>query len=161
MIATATATRFLTVDEKARELAGFAEYRRDQSHYRTAHPDAHGGEGWLDPEVLPLVDALNALDGVCTVQSCCGHRWPVPGDQDGAEYVHTGQLWLRLSGPVMAAATERVGQLLEHDAITYVQRIFAYQDMSEPHEVFDVRWAPGDLDDAAPVIVGFFRGLAT
>ena len=28
---------------------------------------------WMDKEVVPLVDALNAMKGIVTVESCCGH----------------------------------------------------------------------------------------
>ena len=28
---------------------------------------------WLDKEVVPLVDAMNARKGIVTVESCCGH----------------------------------------------------------------------------------------
>ena len=32
-----------------------------------------GGNGWTDPEIVPLVDALNSLPGIVTLQSCAGH----------------------------------------------------------------------------------------
>jgi len=28
---------------------------------------------WLDKEVVPLVGAMNAMKGIVTVESCCGH----------------------------------------------------------------------------------------
>ena len=28
---------------------------------------------WIDPEVVPLVNTLNCMRGVVTVESCCGH----------------------------------------------------------------------------------------
>jgi hypothetical protein len=153
--------RYLTAEEKAREVASFAAYRRDPSKHRTAHPNAKGGEGWIDPEVLPLVDALNDLEGICTVQSCCGHRWPIPDDPDGAEMVHRGQLWLRLSEDLARRVDERVGELLAHDVIVQVSKLYAYQGMSEPHEVLDVLFREGSIGDAERVIVGFFRRLVT
>lgn len=152
--------RHLTAPEKTRKVADFAAYRSDPGNYRTVHPEAKGGEGWIDPEVLALVDALNALEGVCTVQSCCGHRWPIPGDPDGAERVHRGQLWLRLSEGVSRRFEERVGELLAHDVILRVSKLYAYEGMTEPHEVHDLLFKDGAVDEACRVIVTFFQGLA-
>jgi tRNA(Phe) wybutosine-synthesizing methylase Tyw3 len=146
--------------EKAREVAMFGESRRSRENYRPAHFNARGGEGWIDPEVLPLVDALNTLEGVCTVQSCCGHRHPIPDDPDGAEWVHHGQLWLRLSESVSRNADERVGVLLAHDVIVHVQKLYSYPEMSEPHEVFDVQFRDGHLESASRVIEDFFTSVA-
>jgi hypothetical protein len=33
----------------------------------------HDAPGWADKEVIPLVDALNNMKGIVTVESCCGH----------------------------------------------------------------------------------------
>ena len=38
-----------------------------------ANPPWGAAPLWLDKEVVPLVDALNAMEGVVTVESCCGH----------------------------------------------------------------------------------------
>lgn len=155
---TATTTRFLTEAEKDGEIASFEAYKLLPGIWRRDHPDDHGGSGRVDHEVLPLVDALNALEGVCTVQSCCGHRWPV-GDEHNSEYVHNGQLWLRLGEDVACAFDTNVGDLLKHEVIVHVQKLYAYQTMTEPHEVFDVQWKDGCMDEAQGVIVEFFEGL--
>ena len=38
-----------------------------------ANPPWGSAPVWLDNEVVPLVDAMNALEGIVTVESCCGH----------------------------------------------------------------------------------------
>lgn len=157
-----TEERWLTSAEKLREVESFADYRRDPQHFRTAHPDAHGGEGYIDPEVLPLVDALNEIEGVCTVQSCCGHRWPIPGDPHGSESFHPGQLWLRLSEHVSRGADEHMAELLaQKPTIQHVRKLYSYQGMSEPHEVLDVMFAEGAVEEAQDVLVPFFGALSS
>lgn len=152
--------RWLSPDEKAYEVGSFLQYREDPSKFRTAHPEAKGGEGWIDPEVLPLVDALNGMEGVCTVQSCCGHRGTAEG-ADGApyEWVHPGQLWLRLSEPVALAFDVNVGVLLAAESVEHVQKLYAYRSMGYPHEVFDVQWTDGRMDVAEREITDFFRRI--
>jgi hypothetical protein len=77
--------RFLTEAEKARTLAQFRSVRATAKF-------GEGADGWLDQDVLTLCDRLNALSGVCTVQSCSGH----PMTERGAPPL-SGQVWLRLS----------------------------------------------------------------
>lgn len=116
---------------------------------------------------MPLVDGLNELEGVCTVQSCCGHRYPSP-DGD-AETVHSGQVWLRLSEEVSVLLDQHVGRLLASPAIRHVQKLYSYpagwderSDPRQPHEVIDVQFhgeEDGGLAEAQRVILNFFGGL--
>lgn len=75
--------RYLTPDEKAAVLADLDQYRHE-----------------LDQGIVAVVDALNALDGVVTVQSCEGHVRPHVSDPD-VTLVESGTVELRLSQPVM------------------------------------------------------------
>lgn len=70
-------TRYLTPKEKVLELASWAQDRG------------------ADPGVRPLMDRLNAIKGVCTVQSCVGHSEPSTCTP-GADYVESGNIELRL-----------------------------------------------------------------
>jgi len=152
-MATLALTRFLTPDEKAEEIASFTEYRADPAHFRTAHVKAKGGEGWIDLEALPLVDELNAIEGVCTIQSCCGHV-------NGHDYAYPGHFWIRLSADMMERFERDIDRLLSQDVIQHVTKLYSFQDGDSPHEVVDVKfWGEpaGRMDEAREVIAGFFR----
>ncbi len=150
--------RYLTRAEKIRELKSFEDYKCIPGIWRRDHSDDPGGRGRVDHEVLPLVDDLNTLDGVCTIQSCCGHRWPA-NDGYGGEHFMRGQLWLRLTERLMGAIDQRVGELLAHDVIVHVQRLYSFQEQGEPHDVLDVQWHEDRMDEAREVISSFFRSL--
>lgn len=154
--------RFLTPGEKDSHLAEFEAYKAIPGIWRRDHPDDFGTRGRIDHEVLPLVDDLNALNGVCTIQSCCGHRYPWRDRETGevSEIVVPGQLWIRLSYAVMVAVDARVGELLRHDVICHVQRLYSFRDGTEPHDVLDVQWKDGHMGEARAVIADFFRGVA-
>ncbi|KKN61938.1 hypothetical protein LCGC14_0517070 [marine sediment metagenome] len=46
----------------------------DRTKATPSPPSDLAGRGWPDSEIIPLCDALNALPGVCTLQSCAGHK---------------------------------------------------------------------------------------
>lgn len=81
---------YLTAIEKEATLAYFAKRRVD-----LRSPSEPGGDGTQDPEVLPLCDRINALDGLCTVQSCSGHRQRQPGGKSA--WASEACVWLRVS----------------------------------------------------------------
>lgn len=151
--------RYLTPAEKAAHLAEFERYKTIPGIWRCDHEDDHGGRGSVDHEVLPLVDDLNALDGVCTIQSCCGHRWQVPGEPEGVECVYHGQLWIRLDERMARNFDFHVGILLAHSVIWHAQKLYSFQGESAPHEVFDVQWLDGHMDEAEPLIREFFYAI--
>lgn len=159
-------TRWLTSDEKRRELAFFEDYKADPDMWRRAHPGDPGGHGYIDHEVLPLVDALNAIGGVCTLQSCCGHPPLKPGYGP-----HAGQLWIRLSEEMSEFFDREIGRLLASDVIRYVRKLYSFQgdvfgsrsEPREPHEVIDIQFhgaESGRMDEAERVLVAFFWGCA-
>lgn len=76
--------RYLTQKAKARELAAFQELRK-----KGAPAGNQAGRGYPDPDILPWCDRLNALEGLCTLQSCAGHT-PRNGDPGP----HPGHLWI-------------------------------------------------------------------
>jgi hypothetical protein len=138
-------------------LLWFTAYRCDPTAWRKYRPDASGGgTGLIDHEVLPLCDALCELDGVCTIQSCCGHV-------NSYGYAYPGQLWIRLGRAMALAAEARIGELLRHDVIAHVQKLMSLRGGSQPHEVLDVQFEgepDGRMREAEGVILGFFRDLA-
>lgn len=60
--------RYLTTAAKRRELFCWERIKT-----RPLPPGDLGGRGFPDPEIVPWVDRLNELPGVCTLQSCAGH----------------------------------------------------------------------------------------
>lgn len=149
-------SRFLTVEEKVDHIAEFECYKADPSNWRRQHPSAKGGEGYIDHEVLPLCDALNAIDGVCTIQSCCGH-------QNKHGYIYPGHLWIRLSEELMRRFEEEIAWLLDQDVIQHVSKLYCFQHGNSPHEVIDIKFLGeyhGRMDEAQAVIACFFEGLA-
>ena len=58
------ANRHLSADEKAKILTVWREQQQTGA----------AGHGDPDPDMIPWCEKLNALPGVCTVQSCSGHR---------------------------------------------------------------------------------------
>lgn len=160
-------TRFLTPEEKEDELRRFRELRATPEAYRTAHPDAAGGEGYLDPEILPLCDALNEIPGLVTVQSCCGHRYMAPTELEPGWVIHPGILWLRMSEDLARSFEAEVGRLLSSEMIHRVSKLYAYEGGRRPHEVVEVLfsgyesvWEPGFmLDSSRQHLTAFFRSL--
>lgn len=147
--------RYLTDTEKQSELAEFARYRADPNNWRKAHPENDGGSGYIDHEVLPLCDALCEIDGVCTIQSCCGHV-------NKYGYNMAGQLWIRLSAPMAAAFDARVGDLLAESVIYHVCKLYTVIEGREPREIVDIQFhgeADGRMPEAAEVILRFFASL--
>lgn len=100
-----TNVQWLTADEKARELSCLV----DAIARRAA---GERGVGSFDWPMLPWLAALNALPGVCTIQSCCGHR-----RRTTAFVPHDGHVWLRLSRPVAVAVQKMIGALLDQERI--------------------------------------------
>jgi hypothetical protein len=97
--------RYLTADTKAREMAA----------WRTSRSEWDGverpGRGFPDPGVLSLVDALNNLDGACTLQSCAGHE--SSPDEGGSD----GRLWLWLDERRSEAFRRAASDLARHAAV--------------------------------------------
>lgn len=100
-------SRYLTDDEKARHLAYWQDRRAE--HFERDEPGAP------DPDIYPLVDFLNSLSGVCTVQSCAGHVRK--SAIDGADYLEPAHLWIRASAAVLRVFQANVRTLMEYDGI--------------------------------------------
>lgn len=146
--------RYLTEHEKKAEVARWLEYRSDPANQA---PDGQmGGYGYPDPAIFPLTDALNAIDGVMTDQSCAGHLHP--GEIVGEDTYWHAQLWLRLSEPMMEAFTREAYRLLESPLIERVQRIF-HPDIGDVADIVFHGSERGKLDDSGALIVAFFESL--
>lgn len=112
--------RWLTKDMKDRSLnhwrAAKASY--EQAKVDGSLPARPGGMGYPDPEIYDLCDRLNALDGICTMQSCAGHLHPDEEPGDGAMW--SGELWIATTRRIQMRVITRIRDLLQHD--TYIER---------------------------------------
>lgn len=138
--------RYLTDAAKAEALA---EWERLKASPRPL--DDPGGLGLPDPEIIPYVDALNAIEGVCTLQSCSGHR------EDRSRGVDApGHLWLWLSEPMSRAFDRRAFELASSPMLEAVRR-----DYSEwGQEIVSLTFAGAERDllpESGQSIIRFFH----
>ena len=103
----------LTPAAKAEELLRWSAQRADQS-YRGAP-----GAGFPDPEVFDLCDRLNAIRGVCTLQSCAGHP-----RAEGREWSCPGQVWLWLDEPTWLLFLETAPEFARRACIERLDVLF-------------------------------------
>jgi len=140
-------SRFLTPEEKAIQLARWEALKAEFADALAAgellmqHEDGSkinvfgedlSGRGFPDPETYALCDELNTIEGICTIQSCSGHR--VAYAEDGTVMANgevvgptlwAAQLWLRLSRPMRDLVIERGDMLKALPGIERVQLMFA------------------------------------
>jgi hypothetical protein len=140
--------RFVTSELKAAELARWAALKA------APRPEGFiGGTGWPDPEIFEWCDRVNALPGVCTLQSCAGHKHP-----EG--HTWNGQLWLWLDAPTSRAFNGRAYRLVHHwPLIERVNRMY-HDDGREIADVIFRGAGTGQLETSMAVLLGFLRELA-
>jgi hypothetical protein len=130
------AGRYLTSAEKCAELEGWV----------TEGADAR----FADEGVRPLMDRLNALEGVCSVQSCIGHVRE--RRSDGTRYVENGHVELRLDAErtrLFYAAMPTLRAINGVDDVTISWRT--------PYQVCNVWFQPGRMP---AVVDALFSALA-
>lgn len=141
--------RYLTAEAKARELAAWGEVRK------AGIPAGNqAGKGYPDPNILSWCDRLNALPGICTLQSCSGHL-PRNGDPGP----HPGHLWLHLSEPMARAFSRRAFKLARQDGIEEV----SCQFKEWGQEIVSLVFAGDDrglLASSMDRITSFFEALS-
>jgi hypothetical protein len=144
-------TWFLSPREKAEELSGWLAARAAASD--PSYP------GTPDPDIYGLVDALNALPGVCTVQSCSGHG-PEERKADGG--ITPGRVWLRLSARVFRRFERHVAHLIAGPGVEEASvRYGRARDGAPP--VVDIVFAGkerGHLAESGAAILDFFERIA-
>lgn len=98
---------FLTASEKRRHVARWQTLRTMRFDPRSV--------GTPDAEIFGLTDLINALPGICTVQSCAGHVRQ--GAEPQTKIVDAAHLWLRVDQPVFQAIFDGTATLLSHREI--------------------------------------------
>ena len=144
-------SRYLTTESKVAELAVWRELIEDAgSNGFTGAHDRLGGRGYVDREIVALVDALNLIEGVCTLQSCAGHDRRA---SDGG--VYPAEVWLRLSEPMARAFYERAADLGAHPAIEQVALLWG---RDRNREIVDIVLS-GDVTVASVFLPRWFSEL--
>lgn len=135
--------RYLTPAEKAKRL--------DRWHQERSDPE----DTYPDPEVYELTDHLNAIEGVCTVQSCYGHPDEVVTAAGVEQY---GYLWLRLSEAMTKLFLVHAPALADmQPEIAQVSLVFG----PPSGEIVDIvfKTGPEAFAQASILIVDFFLRL--
>ena len=147
--------RYLTPDEKISEMRMWAESR----HLGVINVgDEHGGHGYPDAPIFALCDRLNAIEGICTVQSCAGHR--VQAADGSGEHLYCGQLWRRMDEERSAWMLGNAMRLALDPLIEGVA--LRFQDYG--HEVWDVKFRGrerGTLAESSELLSRFFAEVPT
>jgi len=142
--------RYLTAAEKAQELTTWLVACADMPCDVSAWSDERG---FPDPPMIPWCEKINRLEGICTVQSCGGHR-----RTDGS--IVSGHLWLRLSREVSERFDQTALGFAAQPGIEQVSRLYAPWGA----EVAAVVFAAGDrtrLNRSMRVVLRYLRGIAT
>lgn len=154
--------RYLTYADKARELTLWERTKREVVA-PVDRPDKIAGHGYPDPEIFDACDRLNAIDGVCTLQSCAGHWSPEYHDDFDrlTRIPWPGSLWLWLDERMAHAFDHHAFDLALHPNVEQVSRIYHRHD-GEGREILDITFlgsAHGVLRESVEMLVGFFAGL--
>lgn len=140
--------RYLTRDEKVNVLQAWEAMCQTLPE---DVPNCGDERGFPDPPMIDWCAALNALDGVCTVQSCAGHKRP-----DGA--LDSGHLWLRLDSEMTARFDAKALALANAAGIERVSRLYTKWG-AEITEVVFLGNERRHLERSMQSVLGFFRTL--
>lgn len=160
------ARRYLTSEAKAKEVARWAEtianaerngYTGDGDRpVEPGHAPREGGYGYVDRGVLDLCARLNALDGVCTLQSCEGHDYFSDAPDTDLVTHRAAELWLWLSEDRARAFYERAHEYGEHPLIEQVALLWGRNREQEIVDVIFDGVSRGRMNESADLIVSWF-----
>ncbi len=113
----------------------------------------HGqtGPGVPDPAIVPWCTRLNAMEGVCTLQSCAGHV-----ERDGTRTA--GHLWLWLDMRRSQEWNRRAHELAATPGVERVARLYSPWGQ-EVHEVWFEGEERGRLTSSLAAITSFVARL--
>jgi hypothetical protein len=120
--------RYLTESEKRKELR----------YWET--------DDCADPGVRPMMARLNALDGVCTVQSCIGHVQEQHAD--GSRYILNGHVEMRLDAQRTQQFYDGMGRLRALPGVDDVMICWR-----PPYQVCNVWFQPGGMPEVVDMLV--------
>lgn len=141
-------TRYLTKQEKEKTLG----YLREAYKKASLAPD-----GYLDLEMIPYLERINACDGMVTLQSCTGHK-----KSKKRNWTAGGHLHLKLSEETMEIFDEKTGVLVKSKLINQVTILYSYYKKTAIEKIVNIHYQ-GHEDDffyqAMEFITKFFEGL--
>jgi len=107
-----------------------------------------------DPEIELYLWKLNRICGLCTLQSCSGHR--KTDARDGSEYFTCGNLWLWLSEAMMEEFYKGAFELARNPCIERLRILF----QAHGQEIVDIEFKgkeSGALVESMRAIIDFFK----
>ena len=138
--------RFLTEAEKQDILS---EWENTKQRWRRKKRQ---GVGDPDAAIVPWCDWINDLPGICTLQSCAGHK--------DANIVRAGHFWLWMSRNVATRFDRNAFLLLRNqDLIEWI----SWHYLHEGKKIASITFAGnerGTLEKATSLICGFLCGIA-
>ncbi len=136
-------SRYLTDRAKDRELAQWMEIQ---------YASPTSGPGIPDPEMIPWCERINAIKGICTLQSCAGHEHSESGSRS------SGHLWLWFSAEKALVFQKRAFELARNATIERISTI--YQPWGREVVQIEFRGAPeGQLESSGQTILAFLTSL--
>jgi hypothetical protein len=137
--------RYLNPGVKARLLREFGHVRQ-----KPIPAGDLSGRGYPDPGIVPFCDWLNSLDGVCTLQSCEGHR------ARKGHIASSGVLWIWFDKELSDLFRERASQLV----VPPIERVAqVYSNSREFVEIIFGGNENGQLDLSLAVLGEFMASL--
>ena len=118
----------------------------EKAHTLEAWESGAGESSYADEGVRPLVARLNAIEGVCTVQSCIGHVRE--SREDGSRYVENGCIEMRLDESRTAAFYASMARLRAVEGVDDVAISWR-----TPYQVCNVWFAPGRIEAVVDALV--------
>lgn len=139
-------SRWLTAEQKEEILQSW----EDKKTVAVGASDGYDN-GYPDPAIIPLCDQINALDGVCTLQSCAGHVV-----EDGL--LRSGHLWLWMSRRKSREFDHRAFQLSRRPLMERIGKIYG----KDGREITSLTFAGEERDllaESGALILRFLRSL--
>lgn len=136
--------RYLSEENKANILKRFHDSLADLPLH-----DERGGYGFPDPDMIPWCEKINSIHGVCTLQSCAGHK---------GDYEIPGHLWIWLREDLAELFHRRAPVLAQYQLIERLSTVYT----SGGREVAVITFAGNNRDllsESMRVILSFFENL--
>lgn len=149
-------SQYLLPQEKEETVSYWLKWRDAQAPTTDIAEEhvAMGGFDWPDSPIFPYTDQINALEGICTISSCMGHR--IHPDFDA---FYRGYLWFRLSQGATAIFDLEVPDLIKLTGVAGLHKNYRLADSPEHWEWYEVEFWGGEetLPGVIEPIITFFE----